>query len=372
MKSGTGTLNSSGHDSTFFIIGDHMSANTSTAKKIRVQDAVGLKLAHDITEIRPDEFKGVAFPKGHIVEEKDICRLMKLGKRHLYILELDDTCIHEDQAVLEMVEALAGNGIMFTPTPKEGKLELLAAHDGLLKINVDALIDFNMVPDVMCASIHTNTPVKKGGKLAGTRAIPLIIDRKVLNEAVDIAKKHFPIFEVKPYKKAKARLIVTGSEVYNGLIKDKFEPIVRKKMVDLGSELVEATILPDDRDMISSTLKDYLSKETDIIITTGGMSVDPDDVTRFAIKDSGVDQLFYSAAVLPGAMFQVAYKGDIPIVGIPACGLYHEVTVFDLVLPRLLAGERPDNRDLARLAHGGLCQDCPACTYPACSFGKSV
>ena len=142
-------------------------------------------------------------------------------------------------------------------------------------------------------------------------------------------------------------------------------------MIAIGSELVESTILPDDRQLIANTLKKYLSKETDLIITTGGMSVDPDDVTRFAIKDAGVDKLFYSAAVLPGAMFQLAYKENTPIVGIPACGLYHEVTVFDLVLPRLLAGEKPDNRDMARLAHGGLCQDCATCTYPACSFGKS-
>ncbi len=348
-----------------------MSKQNCALKKIRVEDAVGLSLAHDITEIRPDEFKGVAFPKGYTVKEKDICRLMKLGKRHLYILDLDETKIHEDEAVFEMVRALAGNGVKYKDRPKEGKLELLAAHDGLLKINVGALIDFNMIPDVMCAAIHTNTPVRKGDKLAGTRAIPLIIDRIVLDQAVDIARSNGPVFEVKPFKTAKARLIVTGSEIFNGLIKDKFEPIVRKKMLAYGSELVQCTILPDSREKIAKTLKEYLAKDTDIIITTGGMSVDPDDVTRLAIKDAGVDELFYSAAVLPGAMFQLAYKADVPIAGIPACGLYHEITVFDLVLPRLLAGEKPDNRDMARLAHGGLCRDCSSCTYPACSFGKS-
>jgi molybdenum cofactor synthesis domain-containing protein len=348
-----------------------MTKTNHACKKIRVEEAVGLSLAHDITEIRPDEFKGVAFPKGYTVKEKDICHLMKLGKRHLYILDLDETKVHEDEAVLELVEALAGKGIVYNNEPKEGKLELLAAHDGLLKINVEALIEFNMIPDVMCASMHTNTPVKKGEKLAGTRAIPLIIDRDVLDNALEIAGSASPIFEVVKFKKAKARLIVTGSEIFNGLIQDKFEPIVRKKMLSYSSELVETIILPDDRKMISKALKKYLEKDTDIIVTTGGMSVDPDDVTRFAIKDAGVDKLFYSAAVLPGAMMQLAYKGDIPIIGIPACGLYHEITVFDLVLPRLLAGEKPDNRDLAKLAHGGLCLNCNACTYPACSFGKS-
>lgn len=348
-----------------------MAGDTIGYKKIRVEDAVGLSLAHDITEIRPNEFKGVAFPRGYTVQEQDICHLMKLGKRHLYILDLDETKIHEDQAVFELAKALAGPGVIYNNMPREGKLELLAAHDGLLKIKVAELVDFNMIPDVMCASLHTNTPVKKGTKLAGTRAIPLVIDRMVLNQAIDIANKNAPIFEVKPFKKAKARLIVTGSEVFNGLIQDKFEPIVRKKMLFYGSELVETILLPDDRQMIALSLEKYLSKDTDLIITTGGMSVDPDDVTRFAIRDAGVDQLFYSAAVLPGAMFQLAYKGEVPIVGIPACGLYHETTVFDLVLPRLLAGEKPDNRDMARLAHGGLCRDCDGCTYPACSFGKS-
>jgi len=348
-----------------------VSRQSCAYKKIRVEEAVGLSLAHDITEIKADEFKGVAFPKGYTVKEKDICRLMKLGKRHLYILDLDETKVHEDDAVLELVRVLAGNGVVYSNTPKEGKLELVAAFDGLLKINVEALIEFNMIPDVMCASIHTNSPVKKGQKLAGTRAIPLIIDRTILDQAIDIAESNGPVFKVDEFKKAKARLIITGSEVYKGLIQDKFEPIVRKKMLSYGSELVESIILPDDRDMISKTLRGYLAKDTDIIITTGGMSVDPDDITRFAIKDAGVDKLFYSAAVLPGAMFQIAYKGDIPIVGIPACGLYHEITVFDLVLPRLLSGEQPDNKDMARYAHGGLCQDCDSCTYPACSFGKS-
>ncbi|NOX35290.1 MAG: molybdopterin-binding protein [Deltaproteobacteria bacterium] len=348
-----------------------MSRPNCAYKKIRVEEAVGLSLAHDITEIRPDEFKGVAFPKGYKVKKQDICHLMKLGKSHLYILDLDETKVHEDDAVLELVRALAGNGVVYKNKPKEGKLELLAARDGLLKINVEALIEFNMIPDVMCASIHTNTPVKKGEKLAGTRAIPLIIERDALDLAVGVARSSAPVFEVNKFKKARARLIVTGSEVFNGLIKDRFEPVVKEKMLSYGSHLVETVILPDDRQLIAKTLREYLSKDTDIIITTGGMSVDPDDVTRFAIKDAGVDRLFYSAAVLPGAMFQIAYKGDIPIVGIPACGLYHKITVFDLVLPRLLSGEKPDNRDLAKLAHGGLCLDCNVCTYPACSFGKS-
>lgn len=344
----------------------------SQLKKIKVEESVGLKLAHDITEIRPDEFKGVAFPKGYTVKEKDICHLMKLGKKYLYILDLDDNRLHEDEVVLKLVKALSGDGVVYSDQPKEGKLELIAAHDGLVKVNVDSLIKMNLIPEVMCASIHTNTPVKKGDKLAGTRAIPLVVEKEIVDKALDVILEAPPVFEVKKFKKLKARLVITGSEVFNGLIEDKFEPIVREKMLFYGSELVETIILPDDRELISKTLIDFLAKDTDLIITTGGMSVDPDDITRFAIKDAGVDKLFYSAAVLPGAMLQLAYKGDIPIVGIPACALYHKITVFDLVLPRLLTGEKPDNTDLAKLAHGGLCLNCNSCTFPACSFGKSL
>ncbi|MDA8137852.1 MAG: molybdopterin-binding protein [Desulfobacteraceae bacterium] len=340
-------------------------------KKIKVEEAAGFTLAHDITEIRPGEFKGVAFRRGQIIEEKDICHLMKLGKRHLYVLEHDDRWVHEDDAVRELAPLLAGAGIAHEETPREGKLALTAAHEGLLKVNVESLVQFNLHDDVMCASLHTNTPVSQGQKIAGTRAIPLLISRQALDEAKQLLIGSGPIFTIKPYKRSKARLIVTGSEIFNGLIEDKFEAIVRKKMAQYGSELVETAILPDDREAIAAKLKEFFAKPTDLIITTGGMSVDPDDVTRLAVRDAGVERAYYSSAVLPGAMFQLAYKGDLPIAGIPACALYHETTVFDLILPRLLAGEAPAKRDLALLAHGGLCRDCAECRYPACSFGKA-
>ncbi len=339
-------------------------------KKIKVENAVGTTLAHDITEVRPGEYKGPSFRKGHTVQENDLCHLMRLGKRHLYIIDLDKNQVHEDDAVFELAGALSGPGVTFSGTPKEGKLQLKAVYDGLLKVKVEPLVAFNMIKEVMCASIHNNTPVRKGDDIAGTRAIPLVIQRPILNQAVEHANAHHPIFTVKAFKSAKARLVITGNEVYDGLIEDKFEKVVRKKLEKMGSKLVETIILPDDRNKIAAQVKTYLASDTDLIITTGGMSVDPDDVTRLGIRDAGVDEFHYSAGVLPGAMFQLAYKGNIPIIGIPACALYYNATVFDLVLPRLLAGEKPDNRDLARLSHGGLCTNCPTCRFPKCSFGK--
>jgi molybdenum cofactor synthesis domain-containing protein len=223
----------------------------------------------------------------------------------------------------------------------------------------------------MCATLHNNTPVKKGQALAGTRAIPLVIERRSLERALEIPRRAYPLLCVKSFQKMRVGLIITGSEVYDGLIEDRFEAVVENKLNAYGSELIDAVILPDDQARISAAVRDFLGQGMDMIVTTGGMSVDPDDVTRHSIREVGVDEIHYGSGVLPGAMFQLAYKGNTPIVGVPACALYHAATIFDLILPRLLAGERPDNVDLAQLAHGGMCLNCPTCRFPACTFGKA-
>ncbi len=350
---------------------DNRPSEKDCFQKIKVEDAVGLTLGHDITEVRPGAYKGPAFRRGHKVRESDLCHLMRLGKRHLYVLDLAEDQVHEDDGVAELAHALAGPGVTFEARPSEGKIQLTAAYDGLLKVRIDPLTDFNLIPDVMCASIHNNTPVKKNHRLAGTRVVPLVIRRDVLDRAISLAKTFFPIFAVKAFNPLTARLIITGNEVYEGLIEDRFEAVVSKKLSAYGTRLAEIVILPDDREKIAATVHRFFELNTDLVITTGGMSVDPDDVTRVGIQAAGVDPMYYGAAVLPGAMFLLAYHGKTPVVGIPACGLYHETTIFDLILPRLLAGEQPDARDLARLAHGGLCLDCPTCRYPDCSFGKA-
>ncbi len=341
-------------------------------KTIRVEEAVGMILAHDITEIRPGEFKGPAFRKGYRVRKDDLCHLMRLGKRHLYILDLEKHQVHEDEAALEMAAALAGPGMTFIPEPREGKLTLTAAQDGLFKVDVERLVRFNQIPEVMCTSIHGNRPVKAGKNLAGLRAIPLVIERKTLDAAVQIAAASGPIFSVKPFRSIQARLIITGSEVYSGLIQDKFEPVVRRKLDAYGSTLTRVVILPDDQELIAAEVRAALEAKADLIITTGGMSVDPDDVTRLGIQQAGVERMYYGAAVLPGAMFLLAYCGQTPVIGLPACALHHQTSVFDLILPRLLAGEQPDDLDLARLAYGGYCQDCETCRFPDCAFGKGL
>ena len=340
-------------------------------KTIPLEEGVGATLAHDMTQIIPGESKGPVFKKGHKIKAGDLCQLMRMGKNNLYVLDLKENQIHEDDAVFELAAALSGPGVTFSGTPGEGKLELNADYSGLLKVNAEALIDFNMVEDVMCAGIHNNTYIKKNQSIAATRAIPLVIERDELDKAVQIARDNYPIFSVKLINPLKIRLIITGDEVYKGLIKDRFKDIVETKVNALGAKVLESVILPDNKKIISDQINTFLEKDTDLIITTGGMSVDPDDVTKAAIEKSGFSETHYSSAVLPGAMFLLGYHKDISIMGLPACGLFHKRTIFDLILPRLLAGEKPDKRDLAKLCIGGLCQNCTPCRFPICPFGKA-
>ena len=341
-------------------------------KKIKVEDAVGTRLAHDITEIRPGEFKGPAFRKGHEVCNEDICHLQKLGKNHLYLIDLADDEIHENQAASILAKSLAGEGIRWEDNPKEGKIGLHAAMDGLLNVDAATLAAFNMVDEVMCATLHSHTLVKKGELVAATRAIPLVMKRAPVDRAAAIAAQNGGVVSVAALKKARAGLVVTGSEVFHGLIEDKFAPTLSAKVTDLGSEVAGVTFAPDDEAMIVSAIRGHLENGCDLILLSGGMSVDPDDVTRKAIRMAGAGEVYYGAAALPGAMFLVATIDGIPLLGVPACGLHHRVTVLDLVLPRILAGEKIAKKELAFIGHGGLCKDCPECSYPHCPFGKGI
>jgi molybdenum cofactor synthesis domain-containing protein len=339
-------------------------------KKIKVEEAIGTQLAHDITEIRPGEFKGPAFRKGHTVCNDDICHLQKLGKNHLYLLDLEEDEVHENQAASILAEGLAGAGVVWENNPREGKIGLHAAVDGLLTIDTAALAAFNMVDEVMCATLHSHTLVKKGELVAATRAIPLVMKRAPLERAAAIARQNGGVVAVKPLRRARVGLVITGSEVYHGLIEDKFAPTLSAKVTALGSAVAGITFAPDDEDRIADAIRRHLDSGCDLLLLSGGMSVDPDDVTRKAIRLAGAGEVHYGAAALPGAMFLTAAIGEVPLLGVPACGLHHRVTVLDLVLPRILAGERVGRKELAFLGHGGLCRDCPECRYPHCPFGK--
>jgi molybdenum cofactor synthesis domain-containing protein len=343
---------------------------------VAVSDAVGMVLAHDITEIKKDDFKGRAFKKGHIVRAEDVERLKNLGKENLYVLDIAAHDMHEDEAAYALAGALMGPGVAMEPEPKEGKINLLAEDDGLLKIDVAALNAFNFVEEVMCATLHTNMVVKKGRVVAGARAIPLVISRARVAEAVLAARKsNAGVIRVLPMRRPRCGVVITGSEVYHGRIQDAFAPVIKKKIEEYGGEILAIHYAPDDAAFIEEKLRELLAAGADLLITTGGMSVDPDDVTRFAVRNLGVTALCYGSAVLPGAMFMVAYAASsggakVPVLGIPACGMYSKTTVFDLVLPRVLSGENIGRHELAELGHGGLCMNCKECRYPVCPFGK--
>jgi len=340
-------------------------------KKIRVEDAIGTILVHDITEVNLNrEFKGRAFKKGHIITEKDIPKLLNLGKENLYVLEIAEDELHENDAALLLAQGIAGNGIHFSDEVSEGKINFYAGRNGLLRIKVNALEKFNLLGEVMCATRHNNTLVKKDELVAATRAIPLIIKRKVVDTAVKITLDSEKILEVLPLQPLKAGVVITGNEVYKGRIKDGFEAIITKKIRILGCTVENILFAPDNVEIIANHLNNLIESGTQLIITTGGMSVDPDDVTRQGIQKIGAKIEAYGSSVLPGAMFLVAYFHDIPILGVPAAALHYKITVFDLILPRILAGEKIGRAEIAKLGHGGLCKDCRKCVYPLCYFGK--
>lgn len=365
-------------------------------RTIPVSQAVGTVLAHDITEIRKGEFKGSAFRKGHTIKEEDLCHLQRLGKEHLYILDIADDEMHEDDAAYEIASALKGEGVEIQDKPKEGRINLVAGRDGLLKINSAALLEFNMLGEIMCSTLHNNTMVKKGQIIAGTRAIPLVVNKYLISKAIAIGQRArnsisnescSGVIEVKKLRKFRAGIVITGNEVFYGKIKDAFAPVIENKLRHFDGEIVGIKYAPDDEGFIEQRLSEILEAGADLLITTGGLSVDPDDVTRFAVKNLSAEEIIYGSAVLPGAMFLLAYIKNprantpgsstdtgqeqlIPLIGLPACGMYHKITVFDIILPRILAGEIIGKKELAELGHGGLCLNCKECRYPICPFGK--
>ena len=339
-------------------------------KLIKTTEAVGHVLCHDLTRIVKGVIKDAVFRKGHIITEDDIPVLLSMGKDHLYIWEKKEGMLHENEAA-EILYNICKNDHM-TPTPvKEGKIELVAAEDGLLKIDVERLNAINALGDIMIATRHSNFPVKKGDKIAGTRVVPLIIEKEKLDKAVELAGDK-PLMEILPFKHKKAGVVTTGNEVFHGRIKDTFGPVVFQKLREYDAEIIGQTICDDNPERISKAINDFIEAGADIICCTGGMSVDPDDTTPSAIKNSGAEIVSYGAPVLPGAMFLLAYheKGHVPIVGLPGCVMYAKRTIFDLVLPRIMADETLTPHDLALLGHGGLCLNCTTCHFPNCGLGK--
>lgn len=340
-------------------------------KLVKTEDAIGHVLCHDMTQIIVGVTKDARFRKGHIVTEEDIPVLLSMGKEQLYIWEKTPGMLHEDEAA-ERLRALCQGTNMHATAPKEGKIELVADCDGLLRIDVERLNAVNEIDELMIATRHNNTPVKKGYKLAGTRVIPLVIrEEKLLQAEKAVGSK--PLMDIIPYQLKTAGIVTTGSEVSKGRIQDTFTPVIIEKLAAYGIQVTRHCTPGDDREAITKAVLDDKAAGVDMILCTGGMSVDPDDRTPGAIKDTGAEIVSYGAPVLPGAMFLLAYFQDgTPVMGLPGCAMYSRATIFDLILPRVAAGVRVQSRDIKLMGHGGLCLGCPECRYPNCSFGKGI
>ena len=338
-------------------------------KEIRTEAAVGHVLCHDMTQIIPGVYKDARFRKGHIVTAKDIPVLLSMGKETLYVWEKEEGMLHEDEAALRLKD-LCINEHMHCTEVKEGKVELIADTDGLFEADVERLYAVNDVEELMIATRHTDTAVHAGDRLAGMRVIPLVIREEKL-AAAEAAAGEEPLLRITPWKLKSAAVITTGSEVFKGLIEDRFTPVVEKKLSAYGIQTAHRVLCSDDKEMIRNTITECHEAGVDLICCTGGMSVDPDDKTPGAIAESGVKIVTYGAPILPGAMFCLGYFADgTPVVGLPGCVMYAKATIFDLVLPRIAAGKMLARSDFVRLGHGGLCLGCKACHYPVCPFGK--
>ena len=342
-------------------------------KEMATTEAVGQVLCHDLTQIIKGEKKGPAFRKGHIICEEDIPVLLSMGKDHIYVWEKDETVLHENEAA-DILYQMCRNKYMEPSEVKEGKIEIKAAIDGLLKIREDRLLNINLLGEMMIACRHNNTVVKKGEVLAGTRIIPLVIEKEKMERAKEAAGDR-PLLTLKPLQKKKAGIVTTGNEVFYGRIKDTFTPVVESKFQEFGSEVSMKAVVGDDKEDIRQAILDMITQGAQVVVCTGGMSVDPDDRTPGAIAATGAEVISYGAPVLPGAMMLLSYyhKEDgqvVPVQGLPGCVMYAKRTIFDILLPRILADDPISKEEIARLGVGGLCLGCPTCTFPNCGFGK--
>lgn len=340
---------------------------------VPVEEAVGKRAAHDMTRIEPGVFKGPEFRKGQLIAPGDICRLQKMGRFHVAVADERPagpaSPVHENEAAAAFAQKMAGEGVTFDLPPREGKIDFRAARAGLFRVDGEKLRQFNLVPHVMAASRQDCLLVRENEKLAGTRAIPLYLDRRYMDLAMSVLAEG-PLFLVIPLRKAKTGILVTGTEVFQRLVEDRFIPVISEKVENLGSEVTATAIVPDDRPAIVEAARKMLDQGIDLLVTTGGLSIDPDDVTRLAMLDLGLTDVVHGMPVLPGAMSLTGKIGHARVLGVPACALYHKTTFLDLILPRLLADQDFTRADAAAMASGGYCLGCAKCVWPACPFGK--
>ncbi len=350
----------------------HSPRNEATLRAVPLEEAVGRTALHDMTRIAPGEFKGAAFKAGQTITAGDVCELQRMGKAHVFLEDetpITEEFVHENDAALAFAKRMAGEGILSSETPREGKVDFVPTRDGLFVVDETRLRAFNLIPGVMCATRQNNLYVEKGRPVAGSRAIPLFLPQGDFARALAVLGTE-PIFSVQKLNPLRTGILVTGTEVFQGLIEDRFIPVISGKVENFGCPVVATDIVPDDRLAIAEAVEKQLASGAELVVTTAGLSVDPDDVTRLGLQDAGLTDMLYGAPILPGAMTLLGRIGDVRVMGVPACGVFHKTTSFDLLLPRVLAGQEITRHDLAEMAAGGFCLNCDVCTFPKCPFGK--
>ena len=336
-------------------------------KKVKVEDAVGMTLCHDITAMR-DGFKGAEFKRGHIIEEADIPRLLDIGKRTIFVWEEHAGEIHEDDAARRLAKISAMEGARQNG-PSEGKILFFAERDGLFRVDTALQREVNSIGDITISCLPDHYPVKEGARIASMRIVPLVTQEEQIIRAEKLCEER-KLFALRPYQEKKVGVVITGSEVYSGRIKDKFEPVVRAKLKEFPSEIVGIIICDDDLNMICDAAKKHLENGADILIFTGGMSVDPDDLTPTAIRSLGAEIVTHGVPAQPGNMTLVAYLEDVAILGVPGAAISLPTTIFDVLLPQVFTGDKLTKEELVNLGDGGLCQQCGSCHWPNCTFGR--
>jgi hypothetical protein len=338
-------------------------------KKIKIEDAIGTVLGHDVTQIIPGQFKGPKFKRGHLIREEDIPEFLKIGKEHVYVMDVKAGVIHEDDAALRLGKAFSGKNIKISG-PSEGKVTFHSKINGLLKINLPLLHRINLSRNIILSTLHRYTPCFPGMAVGATRIISLTAPERQIEKMENWREKYGPAIEILPYRMLNVGVVVTGNEFFHGRTEDRFNDRVGKKIVGFGSRVAKKLVVPDDIRQISNALSKLEDEPVDLILVTGGLSVDPDDVTRAGIKKAGTRIIFYGTPILPGAMFLYGKLGEKPVLGLPACVFYHNATLFDIIFPRILAGEVLNRREISLLGHGGFCSNCDPCHFPICPFGK--
>ncbi|MEA4925577.1 MAG: molybdopterin-binding protein [Syntrophomonadaceae bacterium] len=340
-------------------------------RKVPVGEAVGLTLGYDITKIIPGREKFRAFRRGQILTEQDIPKLKDMGKEHIYVSEPGDTMIHEDEAALRLARLAAGPGLTWTE-PNQGRVNIMAGYDGLLKVEVEQLNKLNNLNDIVFATLHNDRVVPEGQIVAGTRVVPVAVERHTIEAAGQICSGPAPVLRVKPFIPLRTAVVTTGTEISSGRIKDGSASIIRQKIAPFGGEWMGQVIVPDNHELITRAIRNFIAAGAQLVIVTGGMSVDADDATPQGIRNTGAEVVFYGAPILPGSQFLLAYQGRVPICGVPGGALFSRKTTLDLLLPRIFARDQISRLDIVTMGHGGLCEECDICHFPQCPFGKAT